>query len=123
MTTGFSGTYAVNNVNFTLPPTSGHWLERTNYGIDGEGHVLYPATRSFEMVWELISTDDASQIIGFYNAISSTGTSVVCLPDWGNSNFLFRNYSGCTLVEPTINEYFQGYITNMSLKILNIRTN
>jgi len=121
--TGASGTYAFNNTDFTLPPTTGKWVERTTYGVDGEGHLLYPAFRAFEMTWELISTSDLNQLINFYNTVSSTGTIVACLPEWGNANYEFKNYSGTTLVEPTVGEYFQGYVTSVTMKILNARTN
>lgn len=123
MTLGLSGSYAFDNVNLTLQPTSGKWLERTQYGIDGGGHPVYPAVRSFELRWELISTSDAQQIIGIYDAVSNTGTVTVCLPEWGNVGFEFVNYSGCTLVEPEAGEYFQGWIMDFRLLVLNVRTN
>lgn len=123
MTTGLSGSYAINNTNWTLQPTTGKWVERTNYGIDGNGHPIYSQLRNFELSWDLISTDDAKQLIDFYNGISTTGTVVSCLPEWGNVNYQFRNYSGTTLQEPTVGEYFQGYIQTLKLLIINVRTN
>lgn len=123
MTTGLSGTYAINDVDFSLQPTSGKWTERTRLGVDGAGHPVYPQVRGFEMTWNLISTADAQQIIGMYNAVSNTGTAVVCLPEWNNAHFEFKNYSGCTLQEPEAGEYFQGWITDFRLLVLNVRTN
>lgn len=123
MTLGLSGSYAFDNVNLTLQPTSGKWLERTQYGIDGGGHPVYPSVRSFELRWELISTSDAQQIIGIYDAVSNTGTVTVCLPRWGDIEFSFYNYSGCTLREPESGEYFQGWIQDFRLLVLNVRTN
>lgn len=122
MTAGFSGSYAVNNMDLTLQPTTGKWVERTNYGYDGGGHAVYASTRKFEMVWELISPTDAKQIIDFYNTVSNTGTVTSCLPKWGDANYLFQNYSGTVLVEPEVSNYFQGYIESVKLTILNIRT-
>lgn len=120
---GASGTYATNGTDWTLQPTTGHWVERNQYGIDGSGHPIYSNFRNFEATWELISTSDAKQIIDFYNTVSSTGSVVSCLPEWGNTNYEFRNYSGTTLQEPVVGEYFQGYIQSVKLLIINIRTN
>lgn len=123
MTTGLSGSYAINNVDLTLQPSTGKWLERSDYGFDGNGHPIYSQFRDFELKWELISTNDAQQIINFYNTVGNTGTVVSCLPDWGNANFAFRNYSGTTLQDPQVSEYFQGYIQSVTLLVVNARTN
>lgn len=122
MTTGLSGTYAFNGTDLTLQPTTGKWVERTTYGVDGGGHPIYPATRSFELTWNLISPEDAKQIIDFYNAVGNTGTATACLPQWGSVDYRFRNYSGTTLREPTVGAYFNEFIEEVSLLILNIRT-
>lgn len=119
---GLSGTYALNNTDFQLQPTTGKWVERTNYGVDGGGHPVYPATRKFEAEWVLISPTDAKQIIDFYNLVGSTGTVTACLPEWGNTNYTFKNYSGTTLSEPEVGTYFQGYIESVKLLIMNVRT-
>lgn len=118
---GYSGTYAVNNVDFVLPPTSGKWVNRTQYGVDGQGHPIYSAVRSFELAWDLMSPTDVQQIIGFYNQVV-TGTVVACLPQWNAPGFLFYNYSGTTLTEPEVSEYFQGYTTTVKMTVLTIRT-
>ena len=120
---GLSGTYAFNGTDLLLQPTSGKWQERTNYGLDGGAHPVYPAVRNFELTWQLISPSDAQQIITFYNAISNTGTVVACLPEWGASAYQFRNYSGASLQEPTVGEYFNEHITEVRLLILNVLTN
>jgi len=120
---GLSGTYAFNNVDFQLQPSTGKWVDRTNYGIDGGGHSIYSQFRHFELSWDLISTDDAKQIIDVYNTIGNTGTCVACLPKWGDINYTFFNYSGTTMQEPSVGEYFQGYITSVKLLLLNVRTN
>jgi hypothetical protein len=123
MTTGLSGTYAFGNINLSLPPTTGKWIERTGYGMDGGGHPVYGSVRKFELEWELISPSDAKQIIDVYDSVGNTGTVVSCLPKWGDTNFTFYNYSGTTLQEPEVGTYFQGYIESVKLLILNIRTN
>jgi hypothetical protein len=119
---GASGTYAINDITLTLQPTTGKWSERTSYGVDGGAHPVYSPVSNFELTWELISTTDAKQLIDFYNTVSSTGTVVSCLPEWGNVDYVFKNYSGTTLQEPVVGEYFQGFIKQVSLIILNIRT-
>lgn len=100
MTIGLSGTYAVNNVDLQLQPTTGKWVERTNYGFDGNAHPIYSAFRHFELTWDLISTNDAKQVIDIYNSIAVTGSVVFCLPKWGDQNYTFYNYSGTTVQEP-----------------------
>ena len=122
MTTGLSGTYAFNGADLTLQPSTGKWVERTDYGIDGGGHPVYATTRKFELTWDLISTSDAQQIINFYNTVGNTGTVVACLPEWGATQYQFKNYSGTTLQEPTVGTYFMGYIESVKLLILNVRT-
>lgn len=123
MTTGLSGTYAFNNVNLSLPPSDGAWKERPSYGIDGAGHTIYSSVRDFEMSWGLMSVPDLQQIIGVYNSVSNTGTAVSCLPEWGNANYLFKNYSGTVLNEPTVGKYFEGFVEDVKLLIINVRTN
>lgn len=123
MTTGLSGTYAFDNVNFQLPPSEGKWMERTEYGVGGNAHIIYSSVREFELTWDLQSISDASQLIGFYNSISTTGTLVACLPKWGDPTYTFYNYSGTTLREPTFDSYFQGYPQSAKLVVMNVRTN
>lgn len=120
---GLSGTYAFNGTDLSLQPTSGKYIERNQYGFDGNAHPIYSSFRSFELVWELIPTSDAKQLIDFYNTVSSTGTVVACLPKWGDVNFVFINISGTTLTEPTVDEYFVGYVKNMKMLVINIPFN
>jgi hypothetical protein len=122
MTTGLSGSFAFNNIDLQLPPSDGKWVERTDYGVDGDAHVVYSAFREFELSWDLQSTSDASQIIGFYNLVSATGTLVACLPKWGDPTYTFYNYSGTTLREPTFDSYFMGYPQTAKMLIMNVRT-
>lgn len=119
---GASGTYAFNNTDFLLPPTSGKWNQRDSLGIDGLGHSIYPAVRTFELTWALISTIDLKQIIDVYNTVSNTGTVVACLPKYGDTDYIFFNYSGVTMQEVSVEEYFQGYVQGVRLLLMNIRT-
>lgn len=120
---GLSGTYAFNGTDLTLPPSEGRWVDRQDYGVDGNAHKIYSAFRNYELKWDLISTSDLKQIIDIYNQFGTTGTVTSCLPEWGNTNFSFKNYSGTSLFEPQVSEYFQGYITSVTLLIVNARTN
>ena len=123
MTTGLSGTFAFNGTDLNQYPTTHRWVERTTYGIDGNAHPLYAAHRSYEMTWNLISTDNAKQIIDFYNLVSNTGTVTACLPQWGSADYRFKNYSGTTLEEPQMQGYFMGFIEELKLLVLSVNTN
>lgn len=122
MTAGLSGSYAVNGNNLSLQPTEGRWLERQSFGVDGNGHPIYSAVRQFEMQFVLESMSDLQQITNFYNSVGSTGTVVVDLPMWGAADYRFYSYSGCTLREPEFGPYFEEYNQDVTLRILNIRT-
>ena len=119
---GASGTYAIGGTDFTLQPTEGRWINKDILGMDGGGHPIYPSVRSFEVSWGLISASDLSQIIGFYNSVQNTGTVAVDLPKWNGSPYQFDRYSGCTLGEPEINQYFEGYTQEVKLLIYGIVT-
>lgn len=119
---GLSGTYAVNDTDFSLPPTSGKWVVRKDYGMDGGGHPIYAQNRRFELDWDYVDAAQSNQIIGFYNQVGSTGTATVCLPEYGQSDYRFKNYSGCTMTEPEFGEYHVGY-QPMKITILNVNTN
>ena len=122
MTQGFSGTFAINNVNFILRPTKASWSKRDELGFDGNGHPIYPAVREFEISWNLMHPTDAQQIINAYNAVQNTGTVAFDLPEYANGDYVFKSYSGCTISEPEFGEYFQGYINDGKLTIHNVRT-
>lgn len=119
---GLSGTFAFNGTNINQYPTSHRWVERTQYGIDGGAHPVYPQVRAYEMTWNLISVGDAQQIINFYNLVGNTGTITACLPQWGAADYRFKNYSGTTLEEPVMQGYFQGFIEELKLLVLNVNT-
>lgn len=122
MTTGLSGTFAFNGTVLSLEPTTHGWRERTQLGIDGGGHPIYPAVRSYEMKWDLVTPSDLNQVLGFYNLVQNTGTMSVDLPEWGQTDYRFRTYSGTTLVEPVMGDFFNQHPGSITLLILNIRT-
>lgn len=114
--------YGINGSGFALQPTSGHWVQRDEVGRDGGGHVIYGAVRSFEMQWSLISQSELKELVDFFNQVSNTGSVVVALPRYDNASYVFYNYSGCTLAEPDIGNYFEEYNSDVRLLVLNVRT-
>jgi hypothetical protein len=121
MTTGYSGSFALNGANFILQPSTSHWVERDIMGLDGNAHPVYPVYREYEMAWELAHPADVKQIIDVYNYLGNTGTTSFDLPEWGASDYLYHEYSGCTLQEPTVGDYFNGWITGVRLLIMKVR--
>lgn len=117
-----SGSYSVNGTAFTLQPSTGKWVSRETVGYDGNSHPIYPATREFQVGWELIGPTDFDQIMGFFNNIGITGTAVVSLPKFPNTTYNFFSYSGCIINEPEVDEYFEGYQKSAKLLISRIRT-
>lgn len=113
--------YGINGSGFALQPSMGRWLQRDSLGIDGGGHPIYAAVRQFEMSWELTSQSDWKELYDYFSLVSNTGTVTVSLPQYGAPSYLFRNYSGCTLQEQEVGEYFEEYSKNVSLLVLNIR--
>lgn len=122
MSTGYSGTYAFNGSNLLLPPSEGQWGQREQIGTDGNGRPIYPSVRTFTMKWVLISVADAQQIINAQRVVANTGSSVVDLPEWAGSDYLFKSYSGTFINEPQVSPYFAQHLTDVTLLITNIRT-
>lgn len=122
MSTGISGTYAINSTPFELTPSTFRWIKRSETGVDGNGHPVYPAVRDAEIKWGLISVNDLKQIIDAYEDVQNTGTVSWDLPGYGTSAYTFKTYSGTTMEEPEMGEYFAKYVTDVSLIIHNIRT-
>jgi len=122
MTTGFSGTFAINGTSFQLNPSEHKWTARDNLGIDGNGHPIYPAFRQYEMSWDLAFPSDVKQLLDAYATVQNTGTVSFDLPKWGASDYIFHTYSGCTLQEPEVGGYFQGTIQDVKLLIMKVNT-
>lgn len=118
-----SGSYEINGVLLTDQPTVGRWIPRETLGVDGTGHPVYPALRSFEMSWELISPDGFEQIYRFFRNTSGTRFMPCNLPTYAEGDFVFRVHQGCVINEPQFGDtYFaeDGYIPNVRLLITNI---
>ena len=119
---GISGTFSINGTELTLQPSSGRWVEKEIVGYDGSGRPVYPAVGEFDLSWDLVPTSDLKQLIDFYDYVSNTGTCVADLPKWGDNEYMFYSYSGTFPNRPTVGDYFVGYVTDVKMKISNIRT-
>ena len=115
-----TGTYAVNNVAFALMPTTGRWMPRNLIGISGDGHDIYGRTREFQLRWGLASPSEFNQWYTWFNSIGVTGTVVFSLPQYGAATYEFKNYSGCTISEPNIGEYFTENHREVAITLRNI---
>lgn len=121
MTTGITGTYSFNGSTLLLMPTEAGWVTRDEIGISGNARPTYPAVRQFEMRWEFMDMASFAQIQALYDAIQSTGTVVVDLPKYATAPYQFYSYSGCTLKEPSVGNFFEQNVTDVSLLILRAR--
>lgn len=118
---GTSGSYAVNGTAFTLQPSEGKWEQKDIIGRDGSGRAIYPAMTDFTMTWGLVSTAEFKQLNDFYEYVSNTGTLVVDLPKWGDTNYTFYSYTGAFVNRPTAGAYFERYVTDVQLVVTGIR--
>jgi hypothetical protein len=121
MTTGYSGTFAVNGTDFIIQPFQFGWDDKELIGVDGNGRPLYPAVNSFTIKWKLISPTEFQQIANFFYDVSVTGTATVDLPKFGFPEYYFDSYSGTYLTRPTFEKYFNGYLEGVSMTVTNIR--
>lgn len=122
MTAGFSGSYGINGTNFSIQPTTGRWMPKTPLGIGGDGHIIYPGVREFELTWQLSDPSAVNQLQTFFDAINNTGTAVVDLPRYNYASYQFYSYTGCVLGEPEQDVYFNEHQTSILLIVSNIRT-
>lgn len=113
-----TGTYAVGGVGFIDEPSTGKWLPRKSLGYDGLGHPIYPSVYDFELDWDIMTPSGFQQLENFYLA-GRTGTVVVNLPQYGLNDYVFYEYSGCTLDEIIVDTYFapEGYLMKPKLII------
>ena len=121
MTLGYSGSFGVNGINFILQPSVSKWGNRDELGIDGNGHPIYAAFREYELTWALAHPSDVKQLIDVYNTLGNTGTAAFDLPQWGADDWYFASYSGCTINEPKVGQWFNGYYTNVKLTVMKVR--
>lgn len=114
-------TYKINGVEIQQP-TVGKWIRRDPLGISGSGQAVYPAVREFEMTWIISTPTEFNQLLGTFQAIGLTGTTVVDLPTFGDASYTFTSYTGCVLREPEMGRYFTEHYQEVLLLVTNIRT-
>ncbi len=114
--------YTINGVTLSLQPTSGKWNNRELIGVDGNGHAVYSGMREFELQWGFMTFEQFREIQNLFESIGSTGTAVVQLPEYGALSWQFREYSGTVLQEPKAEQYFETYVSNVSMLIVKIKT-
>jgi len=122
MTAGYSGSFGINGTDFDLQPTEHNWLERKAVDVSLSGHIVYVGKRQYRFRWDIMSPSEYNQLIGFYNLVGNTGTVVVDLPQFGNANYLFYSYTGCTLSEPYYGRYFAEYLEDVQMLVDNVAT-
>jgi len=115
-------TYKINGSTITAQPTSGQWVEREQIGTSGSGYPIYSNVRSFQLVWNLMTPSDYSELVSFFDSIGITGSAVVDLPKWGANSYTFESYTGCVLGEPIISAYFNEHVSEVKLLVARIRT-
>src|SRR5690349_4879054 len=110
------------NVTGTFPdPTEAGWIDRNEKGVSGDGHSIYPLARKFELRWNLLSMEEFQTIVGFYNLVQSTGSFIADLPRYAQP-WAFTSYTGCVMKEPSTGKFFETYVQDVSLLIVNIIT-
>lgn len=105
-----------------LQPTEHGWIPKTELGRSGSGQAFYASVREYELRWQLMSTSDFNQLVGFVNSIGTTGTAVVELPQYGASTYTFFAYSGTVLDELQVGSFFEQHVSDTVLLIKNIKT-
>lgn len=116
-----TGTYQINDTDLVIQPTSGRWLPRRLIDMDGNGHPVYPPYYEFEMSWGLASMEQVNQLKTFFDSIGRTGTASVNIPTYGGNPYIFNNYSGTVLNEPTFGAFFSEHQTDVTLLVTKIR--
>ncbi len=114
--------YRFDGVDLVLAPLDGHWVDQEVLGVDGNNRSIYPATRMFQMVWTLLGTEAFNQLFDQWDALSTTGSIVVDLPELGADPFVFRSYTGAIVDQPLMGEYFQEHYQKVTMLIRNVRT-
>ena len=111
----------INGTELSLQPSYHGWVSKTVLGTGGAGHPFHAAVQEYELNWELVPASDLNEIINLFNAIGTTGTAVVELPEYGGLSYTYKEYSGCIVNSPEISPYFEEHTTNVRLMITNIR--
>jgi hypothetical protein len=112
-----------NGVTGSFQPTTHGWVPRSEIGIDGNGHAVYPSVREYQLEWDFLSAAEFNTLYGYFLATGATGTIVSMLPKYPPiPSYSFHAYSGTVLREPTFKDFFENYYTDVKLLIVKILT-
>jgi hypothetical protein len=112
--------YKINNTLLLSQPETGRWVNRSDLGMDGAGHPVYPALREYELNWGYMDTAELYQLQSFYELVGNSGTVSVDLPEHAAGVYGFHTYSGCTLSEPQFSNYFEEHYSDVKLIIYKV---
>lgn len=110
-----------NGVDLDMQPSDHHWVTPSPLGYNGNGTPIYPALWEYELIFNLESAADFNDLMGYVNLISTTGTVTASLPERGATTYTYKNYSGCHLTQPEMQNYFEEYSQEVRLLITGIR--
>lgn len=122
--------YQINGRNI-ITPTQFTWLSRPVVDQQGDNRPIYAPVRQAQLRWQLEFYEEASILLATFNEMQASGTAVVRIPALPNftpypaatgTPYQFREYSGCTLSEPQLGAFFEGFPTEVLLVINNIFT-
>lgn len=123
MTTSFNHDYRING-HPIFEPTAGRWLPRNALDRQGDNRTIYSEFREFQLEWALVEYEDWAAMQVLFDAVESTGTSVVRIPAYPTvtgTAYAFREYSGVLIDEPQVDAFFETHPTRMVLMIRNVR--
>lgn len=113
--------YKLNGIELQVQPTTGQWIAKDIFGIAGDGRAMYPGVRQFELRWQTLDPSGTAQLQNFY-LMGTTGTMVADLPKYADPAYGFYSYTGVSVHEIELDEYFNGYYLGVVLLITNVRT-
>lgn len=126
-----SGDFYEINGRRLLNPTAFRWLPRGVLDVQADNRPIYSAVRTAELRWVISYVDQFALLMATFRDLQSSGTAVVNVPafpdylDYPQATgtvYGFRKYSGCTLGEPVMGPFFEGFPTDVALIIGNIVT-
>lgn len=123
-------TYRING-RVILTPTQFRWSARQVVDVQADNRPIYSPVRSAELRWQLNFYEEAMLLQATFGEMQSSGTAVIHVPAYPDfqswpaatgTPYQFREYSGCTLGEPSYGPFYEGFPTEVALIIGNIVT-
>lgn len=113
------------NSHVIMAPTEFRWMPRKALDVQGDNRPIYAGVRSAQLKWRLSSNEDWATLQAYFRTMESSGTATVRIPEMPTitgSAYAFREYSGCTISEPSVGPFFETYPKNVVLLVHNIVT-